>query len=98
MDMDAGVNLPKSGRISGHFQYPPKYLYKNGRISSRISAASLVLVSFFVCLLRLPIINPRNGNVLYIMTQKPLLKFLYKAESSWDQYFKTSFPDIYFKS
>lgn len=28
---------------------------------------------------RLPIINPRNGNVIYIMTQKPLLKFLYKC-------------------
>lgn len=28
---------------------------------------------------RLPIINPRNGNVLYVMTQKPLLRFLYKC-------------------
>ncbi|XP_023325839.1 5'-AMP-activated protein kinase subunit gamma-1 [Eurytemora carolleeae] len=34
---------------------------------------------------RLPIIDPSNGNVLYIMTQKPMLKFLYKFFPRLDQ-------------
>jgi len=43
--------------------------------SSLFDAATLLLNKKIH---RLPIIDPYNGNVLYIMTQKPMIKFLYQ--------------------
>ena len=34
---------------------------------------------------RLPVIDPASGNILYVITQKPLLKFLYKFFPNLDK-------------
>ena len=43
-----------------------------------------VLIFFPLC--RLPIIDPSNGNVLYILNQKPLLRFLHHYVPNLDNY------------
>jgi 5'-AMP-activated protein kinase regulatory gamma subunit len=50
--------------------------------SSLFDAASILIRNKIH---RLPIIDPSDGNVLYIMTQKPMLKFLYKFFPRLDQ-------------
>ena len=44
------------------------------------------LTKLFVACPRLPIIDPSNGNVLYILNQKPLLRFLFDQVPHLDSF------------
>ena len=47
---------------------------------------SVSIFQYFFPIFRLPIVDPSNGNVLYILNQKPLLRFLHHYVPNLDNY------------